>query len=107
MLKPQLESFFCNRLTIDLRKRKKEFTLLALLISLMSLSQTPNYNSTDRRVNSNRNSFWFEANLNGTISGYTDSSTKFQYLLDLQYRRMSDANYIVDGQKANIFADSA
>lgn len=33
MLKPPLESFFCNRLTIDLRKRKKEFTLLVLIFA--------------------------------------------------------------------------
>lgn len=86
---------------------KKEFTLLVLLISLMSLSQTPNYNLTDRRINSYRNSFWFEANLNGTLSKYADSSAKWQYQLDLQYRTMSDADYISNGQKANIFADPA
>ncbi len=70
-------------------------------------SQTPNYNSTDRRINAYRNSFWFEANLNGTIARYADSSAKFQYQIDLQYRRMSDANYIGGGEKYNIFADPA
>jgi len=58
---------------------KKEIILLALLISLISLSQTPNYNSTDRRINASRNSFWFEGNLNGTIAMYADSSAKWQY----------------------------
>ncbi len=86
---------------------RKEFTLLLLFIGLVSLSQTPNYNSTDKRTNAYRNSFWFEANLNGVISRYADSSVKWQYQMDLQYRRMSDANYVKGGQKDNIFSDPA
>lgn len=84
---------------------RKEFTLMLLLLSLMSLSQTPNYNATDKRINAYRNSFWFEANLSGTIARYADSAAKWQYQIDLQYRSMADANYVKNGQKNNIFSD--
>lgn len=84
---------------------KNLFTATLLLISIMAVSQTTNYNSTDKRYNAYRNSFWFEGNFNGTISRYADSSAKWQYQLDLQYRRMADANYVKDGSKWNIFAD--
>ena len=94
-------------LILNLQKMNKKFTTLALLISIASFSQTLNYNSTDKRINAYRSSFWFEANLNGTIARYADSSAKFQYQLDLQYRRMSDANYVAGGNSANIFADPA
>lgn len=84
------------------------FTLILVIeLSFSAFSQTPNYNSTDRRINAYRNSFWFEANLNGTLARHADSSAKWQYQIDLQYRRMSDANYINGGQQYNIFADPA
>ena len=89
-------------LILNLQKMNKTFTLLALLISVASFSQTTNYNSTDKRINAYRSSFWFEGNLNGTIARYADSSAKWQYQLDLQYRRMSDANYVAGGSSANI-----
>lgn len=76
-----------------------------ILFTTKGYSQTPNYNSTDKRINAYRNSFWFEGNLNGTIARHQDSSAKWQYQLDLQYRRMADANYVKGGQKMNIFAD--
>lgn len=86
---------------------KKITSAVLFLITILSFAQTPNYNSTDKRINATRNSFWFEGNLNGTISRYADSSAKWQYQLDLQYRRMSDANYVLGGNNANIFADPA
>ncbi len=83
----------------------KLFTLLCAVTVFCSIAQTPNYNATDKRINAYRNSFWFEANLGGTLARYADSAAKWQYQLDLQYRRMADANYIQNGQKWNIFSD--
>lgn len=88
-------------------KKTITFLLTVVLFTNSLKAQTPNYNSTDSRRNTYRSSFWFEGNLNGTLARYTDSSAKWQYQLDLQYRRMSDANYIKDGQKNNIFSDPA
>jgi hypothetical protein len=85
---------------------KKLITTFTLLCSLLASAQTtPNYNTTDKRYNSVRNSFWFEANLMGTLARYKDSSAKWQYQLDIQYRRMADANYVKGGNKADIFKD--
>jgi hypothetical protein len=54
-----------------------------------------------------QNMFWFEANVNGTISRYkkgADSgATKWGYQMDLQYRRQADASFIKDGSYDNIF----
>lgn len=85
---------------------KKGFTCtLFILLTLAAVSQTPNYNATDKRINAYRNSFWFEANLNGTLSRYADSSAKWQYQFDLQYRRMADANYVSTAKSGNILLD--
>ncbi|MGZ3920685.1 MAG: DUF2490 domain-containing protein [Bacteroidia bacterium] len=84
---------------------KKIFTSIAVCACLIMVAQTPNYNSTDKRLNATRNSFWYEANIQGTLARYKDSAAKWQYQVDLQYRRMADANYIKDGNRYNIFAD--
>lgn len=84
---------------------QKYLTFTLLLLAGLTKAQTPNYNGTDKRLNGVRNSFWFEGNLQGTIARYKDSSAKWQYQLDLQYRRQADANYIKDGDRWNIFTD--
>lgn len=84
---------------------KFKILLLIVFFASKNYSQSPNYNSTDKRINAYRSSFWFEGNFNGTISRFQDSSAKWQYQIDWQYRRMSDANYVKGGQNLNIFAD--
>ena len=84
---------------------KTKLTLIALITTVFLNAQTPNYNGTDNRMNATRNSFWFEGNFNGTIARYKDSTIKWQYQLDYQYRRMADANYVKDGNTMNIFRD--
>ncbi len=54
-----------------------------------------------------QNMFWFEGNLNGTLSTYktgADSgAAKLAYQLDIQYRRQADASFISGGNYNNIF----
>jgi hypothetical protein len=86
---------------------KKLLLSLALFLAFIGSSSaqapaTPVQNFNDHpRAYAHRYSQWFEANIAGSIS----KDKKWQYQLDVQYRRMSDASYIVDGQHSNIFKD--
>lgn len=61
--------------------------------------------SKNPRVLTPRYSFWFEGNLNGTLKRDANQKPKWQYQVDYQYRRNSDASYIKDGEHFNIFKD--
>ncbi|MFL5729873.1 MAG: DUF2490 domain-containing protein [Cytophagaceae bacterium] len=77
---------------------------LCLGFFTMSFAQapTPVQGFADHpRAYTHRYSQWFEANLNGTIS----KDKRWQYQMDVQYRRMSDASFIEGGQHGNIFKD--
>jgi len=89
----------------------KKITLSVVLtatIILQTFAQQPVQNFTNHpRSFYQQNMFWFEGNLNGTISRYktgADSgATKWQYQLDIQYRRQADASFIKGGNYDNIF----
>ena len=69
---------------------------------LCAFAQTPtaSQNFADHpRAYTHRYSFWSEFNMSGSI----DSAQRWQYQIDYQYRRMSDASYIVVGDHGNIF----
>lgn len=57
------------------------------------------------RVYTPRYSFWFEGNINGTLKRFESGKPKWQYQIDYQYRRNSDASYIKNGEHYNIFKD--
>ncbi len=61
--------------------------------------------SKSPRVWTPRYSFWFEGNLNGTLATYNNEQPKWQYQVDYQYRRNSDASYVEGGEHYNIFKD--
>jgi hypothetical protein len=88
-------------------QRMKVMVLAMLAIFLTSTkynaqSPVPVQNFNDHpRAYAHRYSFWTELNAFGTIS----KDKKWQYQIDYQYRRMSDASYIEGGQHANIFKD--
>ncbi len=71
-----------------------------ILISNAQTTPVQNFGA-DPRAYTSRKSFWVELNLGGNIS----KDKRWQYQIDYQYRRMSDANYIVGGQTGNIFKD--
>ncbi|WP_018341476.1 DUF2490 domain-containing protein [Cytophaga aurantiaca] len=84
---------------------KKLIVTVALSLSgmLCAFAQTtPSQNFADHpRAYTQRKSFWFEANISGSI----DSLQRWQYQIDYQYRRMADASYIQGGNQGNIFKD--
>jgi hypothetical protein len=83
----------------------KRFLFVLVFISIFvnfSNAQTPVQNFTQHpRAYTHRYSSWFEANIGGSIT----ADKKWQYQIDYQYRRMSDAGYIQGGQHGNIFKD--
>ena len=87
-----------------MRRRTQWFLILGLFLIIRSFSsaQVPVQNfGSEPRAYTQRKSFWTEFNISGTIS----KNKRWQYQLDYQYRRMSDANYIQGGQTGNIFKD--
>ena len=89
----------------------KKITLsvvLATTIILQTFAQQPVQNFTNHpRSFYQQSMFWFEGNLNGTLSQYktgADSgAVKWGYQLDIQYRRQADASFIKGGNYDNIF----
>lgn len=86
------------------------FALFSILLGLNSIkAQTAqpvqNFNNHPREFYQQK-MLWFEGNLNGTIAKYktgADSgATKWQYQIDLQYRRQADASFINKGDYNNI-----
>lgn len=87
---------------------KRAVLLSFLLLATNAISQvvSPYQDfSKNPRVLTPRYSFWFEGNINGTIKRDKNQKPKWQYQLDYQYRRNSDASYIKDGEHYNIFKD--
>lgn len=78
--------------------------LVALSISTICFSQTPtpvqNFGNSPRAY-VDRKSFWSEFNLSGSIT----KDGKWQYQIDLQYRRAADASYVKGGDHSNIFKE--
>ncbi|HVD96647.1 MAG TPA: DUF2490 domain-containing protein [Cytophagaceae bacterium] len=84
---------------------KKSTKIIFIQLMLIAVGYAANAQSTVNlsqhpRVNTHRQSFWSEVNLFGKLS----KDKKWQYQIDLQYRRMADADYIKGGQHNNIFA---
>ena len=88
----------------------KNFTIILLAVGLLLLSDiaaiaqtpvpvSPQDLTQHPRVNTHRKSFWSEINFQGALS----KDKRWQYQFDLQYRRMSDARYVVGGAHGNIF----
>jgi hypothetical protein len=91
-----------------MNKYKIHLTVIFIFISLSLYSQNPPpYQdfSKDPRVYNRRNSFWFEGNFAGTLMKNDSGQIKWQYQFDNQYRRGSDADYIKNGNTANIVKD--
>ena len=73
---------------------------LLMVCGLQAFAQTSPQNlNKDPRVNESRKSFWTEMNVCGSIT----ENKRWQYQVDIQYRRMADASYIVGGDHGNIF----
>lgn len=86
--------------------KKMFFLLLSGMAWIDGMSQVPVQDfSTHPRVYTKRYSFWFEGNFNGTIAKDDSAKVRWQYQIDYQYRRMSDASYIKNGEYYNIFKD--
>lgn len=88
----------------------KKQTLLSVIIGLISIQyyqsqQAVQDFSKHPRVYTQRYSFWFEGNFNGTLIKNDSGLPKLQYQIDFQYRRMADASYIKNGQYYNVFKD--
>ncbi len=89
----------------------KKITLSVVLVTtviLQTIAQVPVQNFTNHpREFYQQNMFWFEGNLNGTLSQYktgADSgAVKWGYQMDIQYRRQADASFIKGGNTDNIF----
>jgi len=78
------------------------FILLVVIVKLgySQTTPTPVQNFTAHpRAYGHRYSMWNEENFSGSIS----KDKRWQYQIDYQYRRMSDADYIVGGKTSNIF----
>lgn len=87
---------------------KYHLLIITLLTNYIVMSQTaaPSQDfSNHPRAYTQRKSFWFEANLNGTLKKDDSGRTKLQYQIDWQYRRAGDANFISGGQSLNIFKE--
>lgn len=79
--------------------------IISSLAVVCVLPQIIQAQTTDNRTYIQRKSFWFEGNFNGTIKKNEADQMTWQYQLDYQYRRGSDANNIVNGQHVNLFKD--
>jgi hypothetical protein len=89
-------------------KKMKKYSMVFVLSMLLfcgltSKAQTvtpvpPQNLNAHPRVNTNLKSLWTEFNLNGSIS----KDKRWQYQMDIQYRRAGDASYIKGGDEGNI-----
>lgn len=80
--------------------------LVAIFNAATGQAYQPYQNFTkEPRVYTQRKSFWYEGNINGIIKRNDSGQVKWQYQLDWQYRRSSDASYIKDGNDLNILKD--
>lgn len=86
----------------------RSFIFLVLLFAVIpSFSQAPtptpvqNF-GTDPRAYVGRKSFWTEFNFSGSIS----KDSRWQYQMDYQYRRASDASFVKGGSQWNIFKEA-
>ena len=73
--------------------------LFAAKAQVPSSSLGPQNQANHPRAYDTRQSFWTEINVQGSIT----KDRRWQYQMDLQYRRMSDANNIPGGNYSNIF----
>lgn len=77
---------------------------LSISVTTITMNKTMAQTSDDR-VYIQRKSFWFEGNLNGSIRRNSRDELVWQYQLDYQYRRGSDASNVANGNHLNGFKD--
>jgi len=78
---------------------------LLLVAVFFGKTHITNAQTTDSRSYIQRKSFWFEANINGSIKRNSTNQLVWQYQVDYQYRRGSDANNVYNGNHLNLFKD--
>ena len=74
--------------------------VLTLFFGAKAQNALPAQNQAEHpRAYDTRKSFWEETNIQGSIT----KDRRWQYQLDIQYRRMSDASNIANGNHSDIF----